>query len=339
MLHQEWAEFFPNSELGTNYSKKIQKLSSEDQNYYISFCNFGTLLTEGAINFMTSKNTTKTLIEASNFNNCTNTKRRGGILYFSTEGECVQNRICSLKSNSAYRYMYCYVDVSEFGAYKNKILNSLISESGNLYNYTHDNIYLKNGEAEINSINISYNNLEYLNLLSISDYYSSSRASFSTLINNTDTLQKNYDRFAYISYSQKTFLIKSCNYLSNNLIVIIGASMANFKLVNCSFINNTGRYFYIAQYTYPDASYESQHSIIDGCYIDESIPYSWDVYFTNNEANPFKIEYPNLTCEFVIPEPKNEEETEIIYVNRKKINFKNLPFLFFQSFVIISLSK
>ena len=276
MLHQEWAEFFPNSELGTNYSKKIQKLSSEDQNYYISFCNFGTLLTEGAINFTTSKDTTKTLIEDTDFYKCSNTIGRGGSLYFSTEGECVQNRICSLNSNSAKYNMYCYVNVSNIAKYKNKILNSSISGSGNLYKDKKGNIYLKNGEIEINSINISYTDLNSVSLFSMQNYISSSRASFSILSNNTDNEPSNI--YIYFYSSSETLLIKSCNYLTNNLTAIICASNAYVHVVNCNFINNIGR----NEYFYHDYS---GNITIDGCYIDKSNPkITGKIYFTSNEA-------------------------------------------------------
>ena len=334
MFHQDWTEFFPNSEQGTKYYTEKQKLIIEDQSYYISFCNFGALITEGAIYYCSAKDTTKALIEDTDFYKCSNTENWGGSLYFFVDGECVQNPICRLNSNSVQGFMYCLVDVSDIAKYKNKILNSSISESGNLYKDRAVNINLVNGEIEINSINISYTDLYICSLFAIWYYNFPSRASFSTFCNNTDTYQDIFND-VYFYNSPETLLIESCNYLSNNLHVIISANNAYVNVVNCNFINNTGREYYFFQ-----GSDGLGNITIDGCYIDESNPKKeGKVYFTNNETNPFKIEFPNLTCEFEIPKSKNEEENEIIYFNRKKRIFKNLHFLFFQSFVIISRKK
>ena len=277
------------------------------------------------------KDTTKTLIETTNFNNCTNTKGKGGSLYFSTEGECVQNRICSLNSNSALRGMYCWVDVSNIAKHKNKILNSSISQSGNLYKDKESNIVLINGEIEINSINISFADIYSNSLFGASSYSSSSRALFSTFSNNTDHEPLN-SYLDYFSDSSETFLIKSCNYLSNNLHVIVSSWNAYVNVVNCNFINNTVRNEYFRQ-----NSDDFGSIIIDGCYFDErNLKTDGQVNIKNNEANPIKIEFPKLSCEFDIPKSKNEVGNKTIYFKRKKKFFKNLHFMFFQSFFIIS---
>ena len=104
---------------------------------------------------------------------------------------------------------------------------------------------------------------------------------------------------------------------------------AYVSVVNCNFINNTGRRNYFCHNSPGNLT-------IDGSYIDDSNPsIEGEVYLTNNTTNTIKIEFTNLTCEFDIPESKNEEENEIIYFNRKKKILKKLHYLFFQSFFAI----
>lgn len=288
------------------------------------------MITDGAINFITSQDTTKSLIETSEFYNCSNTKQSGGGLYFYRHGECVQNRICSINSNAAKYGMYCWVEISNAAQFKNKFLNSAITQSGKLNKDIIGNIHLKNGEIEINSLNISYVDIKASNLYSIRAYQSSSKVTFSTFSNSTDTWPSD-NNFVYFDKSSYVLLIKSCNYLSNNLNIIISASNASVNVVNCNFVKNIGRnyYFYHSKIGYIS---------VNDCYIDSSnfLKYGTNTV-TNNAVNSFKIEIPTMTCDFEIPDSMNqiEDEDELIYLNKNKAIMKNICLFSLHIFTVL----
>ena len=183
-LRHEWDEFYAGDLSKTQYENETTKLSRGDQNYYIKSCLFSENINSGAINFATQQDTTKLLVDETQFLNCSNTNR-GGSLYFSTEGECVQDRIISdsSKVTSNYYGVYCYSDVSDKESFQNKILSSSITKSGE-NNLGDRNIYLKNGKINFINSNISHLKCKGISVSCFDSYLSDSKVLFSIFYDN-----------------------------------------------------------------------------------------------------------------------------------------------------------
>ena len=81
--------------------------------------------------------------------------------------------------------VYCYIIISSTSPFKNYILDSTISSSGEGNEKSH-NLYLKNGETNMRSINISYSKLSYINFYQITSN-TNSNITHSTFSNSIST--------------------------------------------------------------------------------------------------------------------------------------------------------
>ena len=186
--HLEWTDFFDSSIQYTLYSNKTEILNISAKNsYYISGCTFSDLDSAGAARISdTSDNNHKFLVDASTFDKCEHKSDIGGSLYInSKKGECIQDRICSFGSKSSKMGVYCYIIISSTSPFKNYILDSTISSSGEGNEKSH-NLYLKNGETNMRSINISYSKLSYINFYQITSN-TNSNITHSTFSNSIST--------------------------------------------------------------------------------------------------------------------------------------------------------
>ena len=206
------------------YQAQSQKLSAQEQNYYISSCYFGKSNTKGSIYLSTTKNTIKFLVDTTTFTNCSN-NGEGGCIYYGTEGQFVQDRICSfsLKVNSwKTEGVYCKIDVSDSNSYKNYIYASSISKSGDESFLGMNTLYLINGQIQIKSINISFSKIYCRDFYYAFSYSSGSNSSFSTFTNSTSGSTINYYKLRHTD-SAEVFNIINCNVLNNKNASILQA--------------------------------------------------------------------------------------------------------------------
>ncbi|EAY03686.1 hypothetical protein TVAG_031850 [Trichomonas vaginalis G3] len=316
LLQQDWDTFFQESDEKSYYHKKSVNLSAQDCNYYIVRCRFEEQITQGAINFTNNLNLTKVLIENTDFYNCSNSIGQGGSLYFGKEGQCAQNRICSVNSNSNLGAMYCYSFVSNIANYQNKLLDSAISHSGNLINDQFGINGFYHGNVEINYDNISYSVSKLYGFYSVTTVRYPSKASFSIITNNSDTISNSIVSYFYqVPY----FLAEYCNHLSNNLCVQMGARDSTINITKCNFIRNTAKteYFYFAPY--------EGRFYVDGSYIADTVPNSYYVIITNRNEIPFDNNIAYYYCkssiETTIPIPIQNMATFSFL--RKRVSLKS----------------
>ena len=277
-IHGDWTEFYPNSQTYEKYTNNNSKLEAKENSYYVSSCFFTQVNTKGSIYLYTKKNTIKFLIDTTTFNNCSN-NQAGGCIFYSQEGEFVQDRVCSFASkvNSLYTHgVYCKIDVSNSNTYKNYIYDSSISKSLDEHkDVGWNNLYLINGQIEIKSINISFSKLWRRDFYEIDSVSKGSNCSFSTF-SNSNGISGN-PKFCHLN-SQENFEIRNCNIL-NNIGILLWAESAPFYIKNCSFINNNdnNKYYFYGNIT------------LDGCFIDNKSPKTKEgtVIFINNITNEF----------------------------------------------------
>ena len=185
----------------------------------------------------------------------------GGSLYINFKGECVQDRICSFGSNTIREGAYCYVLVSSSSQFKNHLLDSTITLSGEALPKYNSNIYLQYGETNMKFINISNSKLYRQSVYIIYGFSSDSNVTFSTFSNNTTTAEY-YEIYHYGSSPLNEFKILFCNYFENRCNCFI-YSYYNFYINNCSFNKNIIREVYF--FTYKQFQ-------VEGCYFDISKP-------------------------------------------------------------------
>lgn len=190
--HNEWTDFFDSSNNYVSFKNKNESFGiNVDKSYYISLCLFIYLNETGAIRISSnSRNTLKFLIDTSSFDNCLHKNEEGGSLYINAnQGECVQDRVCSIGSKTPSVGTYCSITASPVYPNRDYILETSIIESGEENTSGNNNMLLLNGEIHMKSINLSYSKLDHSNF-----YYtyfgSNSNLSFSTFSNNTSSNQE-----------------------------------------------------------------------------------------------------------------------------------------------------
>ena len=312
--HKEWDNFYNSSNEYTPYRNESKMLDNSSPNsYYVSLCLFIYLNQTGAIRITdeTDKKL-KFLIDTSAFYKCMHESDKGGSLYIScTKGECIQDRICSFGSNTVTIGAYCYISVSEEYPFKNYLLGSTITSSGEENPKGSRNVYLYNGEINIKSINISNSKLD-----GKSSYYviysSNSNTTLSTFSNNTDSYETSVVHTALSIIPEiKTIF---CNYLENECRILISIYGINLFISNCSFISNNIKDSY-----FHSVSIKIQ---VKGCFFDISDPDTiGSVIITENISSIYPenhhlssgLCFAKLKLEF--PEennPKTEEKEETL---------------------------
>ncbi|EAX85931.1 hypothetical protein TVAG_512770 [Trichomonas vaginalis G3] len=316
----EWNEFYARDLSNTPYENNSSKLSPGDQNYYVKSCLFSENINSGAINFTTKQDTTKLLVDETQFLNCSNSGQ-GGSLYFSSEGECVQDRIISdsSKVTTTYTYgVYCYSDVSDKESFQNKILSSSITKSGE-NNLGDVNIYLKNGKINFTNSNISHSKCKGISVSCFESYLSDSKVLFSIFYDNKDKPPSDAAS-VYLFYSpSSTILFEATNFQNITDFCLVYAYKSPTNLTNCCFSNNK-----ISQYYFYG---DSAKITVDRCFIDEVDPKTtYTVEITNRIQYLSNIDVCEISYALGYQNINkfNKEYFENIEKARKYINFSNI---------------
>ena len=175
---------------------------------------------------------------------------------------------------------YCSIKVSEESPFKNYLLDSTITSSGEENSKGRNNIYLINGKIKMKSINISYSKLLFTSIYTIY-CTSNSNVTLSTFSNNTNAGNL-YEAYHAGSSDSLEFKIFFCNYYENECDYFI-ACFYNLYINNCSFNKNNinGRYF--------DANIQIK---VKGCYFDISDPGTLgNVEITENVSSIYPENY------------------------------------------------
>lgn len=317
ILHNTWKDFFDSSISYTLYRKKREYLNASPTNsYYISHCLFIYLNQTGAIRITdTSTNHLKFLIDTSSFDKCEHQTDQGGSFFMiSNKGECIQNKICSFNSKSPKEGTYCKVTVSSTSPFKNYILDSSISTSGDDSFQGTRNIYLYNGETHMKSINISFSKLELRNLY---EFYccSNSNVSLSTFSNNTSTITEYHQEYHTGSSDSIEFKVLFCNYFANSCNYFI-ATDYDLILSNCSFNKNNIRFWF---FTHTN----NKQVQLKGCYFNDPGPISFgSVTITEQVISNYPDNnYLSNTCLRMIEEDTEDEEIKVNNKRRNKFIF------------------
>lgn len=331
--HHKWEDFFDSSVQYVSYANQEGRLDNKTTNcYYISHCLFNTLNSAGAIRIEDStSNKLKFLVDTSSFNKCEHKTSEGGSLYLiSAHGEFIQDRICSFGSKSENGGAYCYVKISSARPFRNYLLDSTITSSGDESNKGFYNLYLYNGEVFMRSINISFSKLSYRNFYQIY-CHSDSNITLSTFSNNTSTFANSYEAFHTGSSSLK-FKIRFCNYFENSCNWLIGIDY-DLLILNCSFSNNNVKTKYF--------SVNNDKRIqLKGCYLDNPEPKT-SGSFTMMEGKSYI--YPDnhhLSSKFCLAKIKLEFPTKAPI--RKVIQaskYRYYSFRFIRSLEVILIRK
>ncbi|EAY08998.1 hypothetical protein TVAG_073640 [Trichomonas vaginalis G3] len=326
--HKEWDNFYNSSNEYTPYRNESKMLDNSSPNsYYVSLCLFIYLNQTGAIRITdeTDKKL-KFLIDTSSFYKCMHESDKGGSLYIScTKGECIQDRICSFGSNTVTIGAYCYISVSEEYPFKNYLLDSTITSSGEENPKENSNIDLVNDETYMKSINISHSKLNYHSFYYV-HYNSNSNGTLSTFSNNTSTEFKQV--IHYGSSDSIEFTILFCNYFENKCENFID-SQFNLYLNNCNFYKNNVKYNYFST----DGQMQVQ-----GCYFDISDPVIAGLVTITENASSIYPENHHLNSGLCYAElklgfseekkTKTEEKAEIIVNNKRNNKFNFLVCIF-----------
>lgn len=288
----------------------------------MSYCRFDSFRTNGAIYFNATSIDTKFLAEDSIFTKCYNSKN-GGSLFFQEEGQCVQNRIQSLKSETEDKEYgaYCYIDVSSRPKSQNKIIESSISQAGAKNKKGQGSFYCINGMISIKLINTSFADVYGLNSYSISKIFGDSNISYSFFANNTQS----YDPSAATVHSglndEIKLDIKFCSYFGNSggyILLYICDLMVTIS--ECNFISNINTERTLSHYC-------GGETTVSRCYLDE-IYKDADGFILVTDNSTEKIQYefelPFTVIKKRLPTYDDENIGQKFHVNVFEANFFNL---------------
>ncbi|EAY07615.1 hypothetical protein TVAG_334270 [Trichomonas vaginalis G3] len=323
-LRLEWDDFYGEDLSNTQYEDETTNLLKTDQNYYVKHCLFAENIKSSAINFQTSKDTTKLLVDTSQFLNCSNSKA-GGSLFFSSEGECVQDRIISdsSKVTTTYTYgVYCYSDVSNKESFQNKILSSSITKSGE-NNLGYRNIYLKNGKINFTNSNISHSKCNGRSVSCFESYLTDSKVLFSIFYDNKDNTPSDAAPVNLYNSPSSNILFEATNFQNITDYWLVYAYKSPTNLTKCCFSNNN-----ISQYYFYG---DSAKITVDRCFIDVSPIKGGTVEITNEIKDTSNIDICKTYYELeyqILDINKNKFTKNILKILRKLENILN-----FQTFL------
>lgn len=306
-----WNEFYSTVPEAESLSAKKNEEVRRTSSYYITNCYFGHF-TSTSIIFTSTSSDTRVLTEETVFTNNTNDGNSdGGSFLFSSEGQCVQNRICSFQSclpikSESYKGIYCCVNVSSSTDAKNFIIDSSVAESGKSKKEGNKNVILINGQQSIETLNISKSSVYYRSLYELNNIATDSNVSFCSFVNNTAI--SNW-ACSHSGDKARVVYIKFCNFQQNKgSSRLIGTYGPSLSISNCSILQNKFETF--------SRSGDINYILVDQCFLDrsdgENVEGKTTIQNTIKDETVFL--FPQLStaqCEAAIP---------IVYVdNRIKI--------------------
>ena len=294
-MHQDWSDYFPNVSDPDIFSglrlRFTNKYLPDIQNLYIRNSIFYKIISErgGAIIIISDTDTTKMLVDNSNFIYCHTTAGNGGAICYYEKGSLVIDKCCfnhdytiKYKNYSDGRgqsvYISCYSDDDENNPNINRITYSTIFHCGNIEDDTNivsSTITLYYGTKEIDYLNQTLNECNQICCLELStsggSVHGSSSIEYSNFVNNTAQTNAIFYINGLNADSMNVNLISnSCN--GDNSYAFFAYSN-RFHMTNCSLIDNyfiniasTGHewcFNFINCYIYPSITVTSENPIIE----------------------------------------------------------------------------
>lgn len=289
-LFHDWESFFSPNPKPNSYISKNSQLEAKDFDYHVSKCIFNEIK-NGSIRITTTIDSIKLLVDTTSFTNCSISNANGGCLYYSSAGQCIQDRITSYNSKISKMDigMHSYVIVSPNAPNNNSLFDSAVSKSGGDAFQGIRNIYSENGKITLQRVNISDTKNYGGCIFCFSNYLSNSIVKSSLFASNKDASKDDYAPIACFD-SPFEFEIISTNFLNNSdEKYLIYARNSSFLFNYCCFINNSlPKYFFFCLT-------ENDKIHIRKCYISTENPIN-----INNVIITDRIEMHSnkLSCNF-----------------------------------------
>ena len=182
------------------------------------------------------------------FYNCGCSGYGGAIFFYGSESNLgsIINKICAYNCFTNLFGQFCYISVKDNTNYKNNFNFSSILKCNNNISFGYQSIRLRNGDQEINSINLTFNEcLQTSGIL----FEASNKLIFqySTIFNNS---VKNSHILHFETYASIN-IISNCNIINNfspskGVCYCIGN---NYYFQYCYFNNNFNQIFFVFSYT------------------------------------------------------------------------------------------
>ena len=285
---------------GTSASPSNYRIGERQENLgngdiYVFKCQFieckATGSSDGGAIFVSSSESTKMLLESSNFIRC-RTERNAGAIYFAEDGSCVFSKVCGFgcyTTGTEDCYMFDYICCSKDLSYKNQINDTTVTHSINensMGSMEHDN-----GIALFKSLNSSLNKCNHDPGM-YCNFYKSMLISFCSLDNNTASTSS---IVLVICHNTKKCEMKFSNIVKNNHVqdsTEEGIILAEGDLVikdSCIIENE-------ATYTFYERL-KSCSITVDNCTLDEDIESKTGNYvmITNISSSSFINALVHLT--------------------------------------------
>lgn len=109
-----------------------------------------------AINLQSQSDRTLLIIDSVSFTNCSINKDKGGCVYFSNKGQCVQTRVASVRSSVSNNMhgAHSYTDVTKSSSTMNIVNHTSISDSGNKF-LSVSPVRISGGKPQVIGVNIT----------------------------------------------------------------------------------------------------------------------------------------------------------------------------------------
>lgn len=311
-MKTEWSNYYPG--YGFIRKKNLRTyFKRNSSNYYIYHCEFIKQVTNGAVLFSSTTNDTKLLIEDTLFASCSATNC--GSLVFSSNGQCVLNRVCGFRSKAEKYYQFCHIKVTPDDNFQNKIIQSSISYSGDNSDTGSHCIKTMFGELLYKYLNISFTRIYQVSNFQIQASGDNSAVIFSNFVNNS----KNNQSSASYFYSQ--YVLKNASHAHCNLISIsgpatfsglVGSENVYLKVSNCCFYDIEGynRYFYTKG---PISRIEANR-----CFFDQYFGTNETVTIENNLTESSFVSIMQIKTDNC----RLEEVTNIVYYSSDNMLFE-----------------
>lgn len=300
MLHikGEWEDFYPNTEPQVTVSDGSRSVNDVSiSRYFVKLCLFEELK-NSSIYYSSSKDSTQFLTEDTSFSECSSSSD-GGSINFGTSGQFAQKRVCSYRSQTSSKGVFCYIIVSYTN--KNNLYDSSISFSGAETQKGIHNIFMA-GSVNISNVNESFTTIDGRCLFDFQYIKSKSIIVDSTFSNNSQISTDTYVS-GYLNGKTMTPLkIKICNFL-NNLgsqhadSVLLCSQCIDTVISNSSFIGNTRN-------IYRFEIYDKGNFRIEYCYIADEQPDKNNPIVTNTIADKSTVllsHFSTFQCQAVFP--------------------------------------